>query len=63
MNQNNFRECSVIKMSERFAKILIRNLRRRIKNAEIRHDFQVAQSLKEMVDAIRETMTELGHKL
>ena len=50
-------------MSERFAKILIRNLNRRIKNAEIKHDFQVAQSLKEYRDAIRETMIELGHKL
>ena len=50
-------------MSEQFAKILIRNLNRRIKNAEIKHDFQVAQSLKEYRDAIRETMIELGHKL
>ncbi len=50
-------------MSEHFARVLIQNLSRRIKNAEIRHDFQVAQSLKEFRDSIRETQQELGHKV
>ena len=50
-------------MSEEFARVLISNLNRRIKNAEIRHDFQVAQSLKEFRDSIRETQQELGHKV
>ena len=50
-------------MSEEFAKELMRNLLRRQKNAEIRHDFAVAQSLKEYRESIRETMQQLGHKI
>lgn len=46
-------------MNEEFIKILLRNLSRRIKNAEIRHDFQVAQSLKEYRDSIKETQQEI----
>lgn len=50
-------------MSEAFAKALMANLKRRQKNAEIRHDFAVAQALKEYREAIVETMRELGHKV
>ena len=50
-------------MSEKFTEELMRNLHRRQKNAEIRHDFAVAQSLKEYREAIRETMQQLGHKV
>ena len=50
-------------MSEEFARILIANLNRRIKETEIRHDFAVTESLKQYRDTIRETMLEMGHKL
>ena len=50
-------------MSEEFAKVFIRNLLKRSKDAELRHDFSVAQALKEQAKAVKETMIELGHKL
>ena len=50
-------------MSAEFARVLIKNLNRRIKETETRHDFAVSESLKQYRDAIRETMQELGHKL
>lgn len=50
-------------MSAEFAKALIKNLNRRIKETEMRHDFAVTESLKQYRDAIRETMQEMGHKL
>lgn len=50
-------------MSEEFARTLIRNLNRRIKDTEIRHDFAVTEALKQYRDAIKETMIEMGHKI
>ena len=50
-------------MSEAFAKALLKNLNRRIKETEIRHDFAVTESLKQYRDAIRETMQEMGYKV
>lgn len=50
-------------MSEEFARVLMANLNRRIKDTETRHDFAVTEALKQMRDAFRETMQELGHKI
>lgn len=49
-------------MSEEFARLLISNLNRRIKDTETRHDFAVTEALKQYRDAVRETMREMGHK-